>query len=203
MKKQVILSNGVVKEMTYEEVLKQFNPMMNRFANSAIDKVVYNKPEKEELLQEMRIQAWTAFKRYDEIHAFSTCLVPRLQHAIHKSTSKMYAQKRKKTGFEHSIDEVLSSEDGEGGGFAYGSILGEEDAEMSSLDFREFISGLENKLTDAEKKMIRVLIEKEDGYSVQDFADDEGISRQGANKRLTKFKEKMEYLLLSSGYAVC
>lgn len=206
MKKAIILSNGVVKEMTFEQVLDQFKPMMNKWAYSALNKIVYSssKPDKEELLQEMRIQAWTAFQRYDEIHAFSTILVPRLQHAIHVSTNKMYAQKRTRKGhqFELTMDEVMSGDNGEGGGSLAG-LLGEEDEGLVSLEFREFIEGLEKRLDDVEKKMVRVLIEKEDGYSVQDFANEEGISRQGANKKLNKFKEKMEMILLSTGYAVC
>ena len=51
MKKTIILSNGVEKEMTYEEVLKQFTPMINKAANICVNK--FNGAiEKEDIVQE-------------------------------------------------------------------------------------------------------------------------------------------------------
>lgn len=195
--KRIILSNGVVRMMSYEDILKQFEAMIHQFANSAISKIVFNAPEKEEVMQELRIQTWEAYRRYNGINAFSTYLVPRLQHGVHRATQKLYAKKRtNKNGIE-SLNKLIGGENGEN---ELADILGVEDTEMVSAAWRELTIHLEKTLTNDELKMLRVLIEKEDGYSVQDFADENKMSRQGANKKINKFKDKMAIIMTDSGY---
>lgn len=184
--------------MSFEDVLKQFNPMLHRYANRAIDKIVFNKPEKEEMMQELRVQAWIAYDRYNGVNAFSTYLVPRLKHGIHKFTQKLYAQKRTNTKGSISLNETVN-EFGEAEGELQ-AIIGEEDYEIVSLEFRELMYKFSMELDPCEKMMLRVLLEREDGYSVQDFADDMKISRMGANKKINKFKTKVEKIIIESGY---
>lgn len=195
--KRIILSNGVVKEMSYEDILKQFEAMIHQFANSAINKIVFNAPEKEEVMQELRIQTWEAYRRYNGINAFSTYLVPRLQHGVHRATQKLYAKKRTNKNGVESLNKLIGGENGEN---ELADILGVEDTEMVSAAWRELTIHLEKTLTKDELSMLRVLIEKEDGYSVQDFADENKMSRQGANKKINKFKSKMAAIMTDSGY---
>lgn len=196
--KNIILSNGISKQMTFEEVLKQFNPMLHGVANRAIDKIVYNKPEKEEIMQELRVQVWIAYDRYNGVNAFSTYLVPRLKHGIHKATQKLYAQKRINTKGSISLNETVN-EFGEAEGELQ-AIVGEEDFEIVSLEFRELMKRFNDELDPCEKMMLRVLLEREDGYSVQDFADDMKMSRMGANKKINKFKIKVEKIIIDSDF---
>lgn len=196
--KNIILSNGVVKQMSFEDVLKQFNPMLHRFANRAIDKIVFNKPEKEEIMQELRVQTWIAYDRYNGINAFSTYLVPRLKSGIHKATQKLYAQKRTNVKGSISLNETVN-EFGEAEGELQ-AIVGEEDFEIVSLEFRELMKKFNDELDPCEKMMLRVLLEREDGYSVQDFADDMKMSRMGANKKINKFKIKVEKIIIDSDF---
>lgn len=195
--KAIKLSNGVIKQMSFEEVLEQFDGMVNRFANKALEKIIYNKPEREELIQELCIQVWEAYKRYDGKHAFSTYLHFRLQHGIHRVTMKLYAQKRKNERGVISLNKMIGGDDDSEQELE--TLLGENDSEITSLSFREFMTELEKKLDPCEKKMLKVLLDRNE-YSVQDLAYELGISRQGANKKVNKFKKKMANLMIESGF---
>ncbi|HLO11509.1 MAG TPA: sigma-70 family RNA polymerase sigma factor [Pseudoneobacillus sp.] len=196
MKKAILFKDGEIKHMTFEEVLDQFERMINRFATQALDKIVFNKPDREEIIQELQLQTWEAYRRYNGENAFSTYLYYRLQHGIHRSTMKLYAQKRTNKKGVESLNKLLGSEsDGE----ELENILGEDDFELVSYEFREFMSHLDKILDPCEKKILRVLMDKGD-TSVQDLAAQLGISRQGANKKVNKFREKLEKIMLETGF---
>lgn len=196
MTKTIILSDKGPVEMSFEDILKQFEFMIEGFANEALNKMVYNKPEREDILQELKLQAWEAYRRYNGQNAFSTYLTYRLQHGIHRATTKLYAKKRINTAGVISLNDILGGDDGE---LELQGILGKEDLEICSYEFREFVQTLEKILDDSEKKVLKVLMDKDD-YSVQDLADQLHISRQGANKKVVKLREKMEILMKDTGF---
>jgi RNA polymerase sigma factor (sigma-70 family) len=196
-KKAIILSNGAVKEMTYEEVLVQFNNMMHQHANHIIAKTVFNKPEKEDVMQELRLQAWEAFNRYDGEHAFSTYLYYRMRHGVHRATGKAYAKKRTNIHGTVSMSEATSSNDGVDNDFE--SLLGECDGDINSVEFNDLLTKLDKTLNEREKIILQTLIDKDD-FSVRDLGDALGMSRQGANKNVAKFREKIGNYLISTGY---
>lgn len=198
-KKKIILSEGEVRYMTFEEVLIQFEPMINSYARRAVNKIVFNKPELEEMKQELYIQAWEAYRRYDEVHAFSTYLVPRLKHGEHKATQKLYTKKRTNTSGTISLNEVVYGDENEQ---EFEGLLGEEDAELESLQFKELLIKLDNILEPSEKLILYCMINK-DEFSVRDLGDKLGISRQGANKKYNKFKQKIAGILIDLGYVTC
>jgi RNA polymerase sigma factor (sigma-70 family) len=197
MKKTIILKDRGPVQMTYEEVLEQFDSMIQRFAYHAIEKILFNKPDKEEVIQELQLQTWIAYKRYNGKNAFSTYLHYYLQGAIHRSTFKLFAQKRTNTAGVVSLNQAMGGDDAE---LELEGLLGEEDMDICSLAFREFLESLEKKLDSVEKQILRVLMDKSD-FTVQDLADKLGMSRQGANKKVNKFKEKMAVMLVESGFA--
>jgi RNA polymerase sigma factor (sigma-70 family) len=198
MTKAIILSNGVVKNMTFEEVLKQFEKMINGFAYQALNSFVYNGPEKDELIQELHIQVWEAYRRYNGKNAFSTYLHPRLQHGVTRATQKIFAKKRQAAKGITSLNTMIGSEEGES---ELEHLLGEEDYELTSVEFRDFMNHLEKTLDSCEKLMLKSLLDKND-FSIQNLADTLGMSRQGANKKYNKFKEKMANMMEEVGY-VC
>jgi RNA polymerase sigma factor (sigma-70 family) len=198
MTKTIILSDRGPVEMTYEEVLKQFTPMIEKFAWTACNKSDFNKPDHEEVLQELKLQTWIAYERYDGTNAFSTYLVFYLQGAIHRSTFKMYAKKRNNEAGFISLNQSASDEDE----MSIESVIGEEDVDISSLAFRDFIENLEKNIDPVEKKILRLFMDKTD-YSVRDLGDELGISRQGANKKVIKFKHKMAKILTDAGFVTC
>lgn len=193
--KTIILSEGKKKEMTFEEVLEQFDDMLHKYANDSIQKVVFNKPEKDDVMQELRVQTWEAYKRYNGDNAFSTYLVYRLKLGVGNATTKMYAQKRTNTHGSISLNELFSESDD----FEFGGLLGEEDYNIQSLAFRDFVNYLEKILNPLEKKMLYLLTNKHE-YSVSDLAVELGISRQAVNKKVVRFREKLEKIMKQTGY---
>jgi RNA polymerase sigma factor (sigma-70 family) len=198
MTKTIKFSNGIEKEMTFEEVVKKFTPLMNRTANIALGKIVYNAPEKEDVMQELRYELWEAYKRYDGRAAFITYATYRLKLAINKIITPLFAQKRTNTYGQISANEMLENGDGE---VELIDTLGVVDEELLSADFRALIVELEKNLDSTEKLMLQTLISKKD-FSVVELSKKLNMSRQGANKKLNKFKIKMAKLLQDSQYYV-
>lgn len=198
MKKVILLTDRGSVEMTFEEVLVQFDRLIDKFANLAISKIVYNKPEKEDLIQELHIYTWLAYLRYDsntEI-MFSTYLWKYLMGANHRSTAKLFAKKRINENGTVSLNQPLSSEDD---GTMVEELFGDECLEISSLAFRDFVEKFEKKLDPVEKRIFKVIMDRSD-LSVRDLGDELGMSRQGANKKVNKFKIKVAQELKSAGF---
>ena len=199
MKKNIILTGGVVKSMDFEEVLKQFKDMVNRTANETLGKIIYNKPEREDLIQELNLQVWETFERYDEEHAFSTFLHYRLQLGVNKYTMGNYAKKRQNNGVS-SLNETIK---GEGGNdVEISDRIGDVDEEIVSLEFREFLTYLEKILSEDEILILSSLMNKKD-FSVADLAIEWGVSRVAANNRVRKFKERLAGIMRGTGYVAC
>lgn len=199
MKKNIILTGGVIKSMDFEEVLKQFKDMINRAANETLGKIIYNKPEREDLIQELNLQCWEAFERYDEQHAFSTYLHYRLQLGVNKYTMGNYAKKRQNNGLT-SLNETIKGEGGKE--VEISDRIGEVDEEIVSLEFREFLIYLEKVLSGDELMILTSLMNKKD-FSVADLAIEWGISRVAANNRVRKFKERMAGIMRGTGFVAC
>ena len=201
MTKTIILSNGVAKKMTYEDVLKQFDRMLNKFANHTIERINYNKPEKEEVMQELRLATWEAYQRYDGRGAFSTYLVPRLKLGVRRSTMGMYAKKRiNEYGATISSNSLVSS-DGESEN-QLENLLGEDDLKINSIDFIDFMKQLVSELKPCEKKTLRVLLDKGD-FTVVDLANELKISRQAANKKVNNLKQKVALIMRELEFVTC
>jgi RNA polymerase sigma factor (sigma-70 family) len=198
-RKNIVLAGGVVKAMNFEEVLNQFKDMINRAANETLGKIFYNKPEREDLIQELNLQCWEAYERYDEKHAFSTYLHYRLQLGVNKYTMGNYAKKRQNNGIS-SLDEPLKGKNGQDMSLA--EKIGEFDGEMLSFEFREFLVYLEKILSDDELMILTSMLNKKD-FSVADLAIEWGVSRVTANNRFRKFKERLAGIMRGTGFVAC
>lgn len=199
MTKKIILTGGVVKEMSFNEVLHQFKDMVNQAANQTLNKIVYNKPEREDLIQELNLQVWEAYERYDEKHAFSTYLHYRLQLGVNKYTMGNYAKKRQNKGIT-SLDEPVK---GKGdANLNITEVIGDLDEDMVSLEFREFMDYLETILSGDELMILTCMINKKE-FSVADLAIEWGISRVAANNRVRKFRERLAGIMRGTGYVAC
>lgn len=197
--KTIRFSNGVSKEMTFEEVEKQFNRMLNRFAENTINRIVYNKPEKDDLMQELRYELWEAFDRYDsDLAVFSTFATYRLKLAVNKVVNPMMAKKRTNVYGEVSMNSLMKSDEDEA---EYGDLIGELDESYEDIEFAAFITKLSQQLTEPEQIMLKSLINKKE-FSVAKLGEELGITRMGAHLKLKQFKEKMAHILISTGYAV-
>lgn len=193
MKKTIILSNGVKKEMTYEEVVKQFTPMMNRYTNSAIltfgDKVV-----KEDMLQEMLIETWRAYEIYDGKHAFSTILVPKLKKVTANSAKKITAKKRKSNGVLSMSATIGDTED-----LTLEDMFAEEDFTAEKMIASEMMAAILPHLNEREKiEILCILYPLE--FTSTDLAKKLGIVRQAAHQRVVKLKKKLQTILIENHF---
>ena len=63
--KQIILSSKHKKEMTFEEVVEQFEPMLYKKVWDTNNRSLYNKVETEDFMQELMVELWKAYEQYD------------------------------------------------------------------------------------------------------------------------------------------
>lgn len=197
--KKIKFSNGITKEMTFDEVEKQFSDMLNLFANNAIRRMTYNKPEKQDVLQELRFELWQAYERYDHERAvFSTYAHYRLKLAIVKVVNPMFAKKRINIYGEVSINDVVPGDEGD---VEIADAIGFDDSSFDDVEFQVFVENLEKQLTESEKVLLQALVSKKE-ISITQIGQMFGITRQAANKRMLVFKDKLAKILIKNGYAV-
>lgn len=190
-----VLYKGQFVPMAFEDIREKFGKMIFKRAHITFlniteeNKKIYGL-EFPDLVQEMEIQAWEAFKRYDGKHHFSTYLHYRLMLASAKFVKGMDAKKRQMDEMPVSLDSKLENS-GDGNDLALSDMIGNDDFGYVNIEFLEFIKSVEKTLNSEEKDMLVTLVDKK-SQSVQDLADKWGITRVGANKRLNNFREKMK-----------
>jgi RNA polymerase sigma factor (sigma-70 family) len=193
MKKTIILKNGVKKEMTYEEVLKQFTPMINRATNIAMNK--FNTIDREEMLQEMKLEAWKAFDEYDEIHAFSTLLTWKLKKVTGNEAQKITAQKRTSYGVVSMNQTVGDAED-----LTMEDMFAADVADTSeSMVAKEMMDLILPQLDERERKEFHSMLHPEE-YNMADLAKELGMSRPAARQHLKKTQAKIQNILIENHY---
>lgn len=196
MTKIIKFSNGKEMEMTFEQVEKKFTPLMYRTARIAVGKIVFNAPEIEDVMQELRYELWEAYSRYDGRGAFITYATYRLKLGINKIITPLFAQKRTNTYGQVSMNQCVETGDDE---VELIDVIGDVDSELENSEFLAFVQQLESQLDSTEKLMLKSLISKKD-FSVVELGKILNMSRQGANKKLNKFKEKMAIILKENQY---
>jgi RNA polymerase sigma factor (sigma-70 family) len=194
MKKTIILSNGVKKEMTYEEVVKQFTPMINRQVNIALEKFSKANLEREDLLQDMKLEAWNAFNEYDGHHAFSTILTFKLKKVTGNLAQHVTRKKRKSLGVLSMNAAVGDSED-----LTLENMFPEEDYAAENMIAAEMMELIKKSLNDREKEELLCILYPLD-HSASKLAEARGISRQACNQRVKKTRAKLQELLIANNF---
>lgn len=198
-KREIRFSDGEVKLMTYDEVLKQFSDMINKFAYEIVSNSIYNEIlEKDDVKQELLIGLWKAYLQYDvnAKTAFSTYLHHKLMGKRSTVVSKVTAKKRVNESGTLSMNASVLEDGGES---ELENSLGYEDDSIAAVEFSEFIKGVNQSLNKEDRLCLRVLMDKK-SYSVNDLSEDLGMTRQGAAKKVNVFKEKMKNILVETGY---
>lgn len=198
MLKTIKLSDGTSQEMTFEEVRDCFKPMLIRQMTRTNNRFLYNPIEKEDFLQELEIELWRAFKDYDPStgNCFSTYLYYKLQKGVRNATYFKYYKKNQNNGIS-SIDAPLGNDDDD---FTLGDLLeSPEENPISNILFNELWEIVKNNVTDKEMETLHCMMHK-DSFSVQDYADKYGISRQAANQRIMKLRKKLQAVVQNEYY---
>lgn len=194
MKKTIILANGVKREMTFEEVLKQFTPMINKATNIAISKFGTS-IEREDMIQEMKLETWKAFEMYDETHAFSTLLTFKLKKVTGNEAQRITAKKRTSFGVLSMNATIGDTED-----LTLENMFSEEDYTAESMIANEMMDLILANVNEREKEELRCLLYPKE-FSVVNLAESLGISRQSANQRVNKTKMKLQQLLIANNFS--
>lgn len=196
MKKTIILSNGVKKEMTYEEVLKQFNRMINRTVNIAMEKFHNYNLEREDLLQEMKLEAWNAFNEYNEENAFSTILTYKLKKVTGNKAQEITRKKRTSFGVV-STSAAVSDESED---LTLENMFPEYDYTAENMIHGEMMKLIKNSLNEREKEELLCILYPIE-YPAAKLATARGITRQACNQRVKKTRAKLQDLLVAHNYA--
>lgn len=193
MTKTIILSQGVKKQMTFEEVLKQFTPMINRAANIFMHK--FPNEDREEMVQELEIASWKAYDSYNGQYAFSTHLTYQLKSVTGNKAQEITALKRSSQGVL-SMNATLS----EGDDFTLEDLFAEEDYTSESMIAAEMMEVIMSNLNEREKMELNCLLYPKE-FNATKLSEELGISRQAANQRVNKLKVKLQDLLIQNNFA--
>lgn len=186
MIKEIIFSDGTTREMNFEEVREQFTPMVIRAMRKANNKFVYNQVEEDDFRQELEIELWRGFEAYDPStgYCFTTYLHYKLMKGVRNATFYKYSKKNQHNGLlsmnaTHGDDD-LKLED----------MFSIDDSSMDGLNTYELLDIIHKNTKQEEQEMLKILFDRENN-TIQDYATKYGISRQAANQRLVRFRNKL------------
>lgn len=187
--KEILLSNGEVKAMTYEEVSKQFEPMIIKAMNDANNKFMYNAVEKEDFKQILDIEVWRAYEAYDieQGNCFSTYLYFKLQKGVRNATYHRYAQKNQGTVISANApigDDELKLED----------MFSTDDTSTDNIFFNELATIIKENVSEEEEEILKCLLNKKD-FPVVEYAAKHNMTRQAANQRVKKLQRKLREII--------
>lgn len=189
MLKTILFSDGVSKEMTFEEVREQFMPLVIKVMKQANNRFIYNQIEEEDFRQILEIELWRGYEQYDPTtkNCFTTYLYPKLKKGVRNATYHRYAQKNQGTTISMNSeigDDDLKLED----------LLATDDTSMDNISFNELINIIRENVDEDEEDALRVLLDRKE-FSVQDYANKYGITRQAANQRVVKLRKKLQKVI--------
>lgn len=194
--KKLIIVNAKTKErklMTFEEVAVQYEGLLKKEVSGYLPTFEkFGDVDFEDLLQEGSMALWEAYQRYDETknYAFSTLATHYIQTQFNAIIKARGTQKRQSNNHKVSLDEKIS--DGEKESMEkYNLLISEhfEDDLLESLLLKE----IRESLTEREKMYLLVLI---DEIKAARLAEELGISRAAVSKNLSKFKIKIEQMIV-------
>jgi len=189
MLKTILFSDGTFKEMTFEEVREQFMPLVIKVMKQANNRFIYNQIEEEDFRQILEIELWRGYEQYDPTtkNCFTTYLYPKLKKGVRNATYHRYALKNQGTTISMNSeigDDDLKLED----------LLATDDTSMDNISFNELINIIRENVDEDEEDALRVLLDRKE-FSVQDYANKYGITRQAANQRVVKLRKKLQKVI--------
>jgi len=185
MRKTIRFSDGNCYEMTFEEVFVEFTPLVTSMMRRANNKFYFNKVEEEDFLQELYLELWRAYEKYDYVigTSFTTYLYFRLQKGIRDVTYSKFSKKNQ--SIEISLDAPFKNPD-----FTLEDFLSIPDDSLNGILNSELESIILSAIDSGEEEMLQSLTNRKE-FSVQQYADKHKITRQAANQRIIKFRNKL------------
>lgn len=156
MKTKLIKVNNEMREMSFEEVLDEFKPMIHAELNSQKSKINRLEEEKEDMFQDGCIWLWKAYNSYDiskKTH-FSTHAYMYIKRGVQNITLKNNTQGRKNLQTT-SLNASLDSENEE---FSLENILCKDDNNSDEIILKEALLFSSKLMTEKEKDMLSFMI---------------------------------------------
>lgn len=189
MTKQILFSNGTSKEMSFEEVRKQFTPMVIRAMKKANNKFIFNAVEEEDFKQELDLELWRAYEAYDseQGNCFTTYLYYKLQKGVRNATYSRYSLKNQ--GTTVSMNAPVGEDD-----LKLEDLFASDDTSMDNIAIAELTAIIRENVKPDEEDALKAILNKKE-FSVQNYADKYGITRQAANQRIVKLRKKLQKVI--------
>lgn len=187
MKKNIILSNGIVKEMNVEEVLEQFKPLIRKFAYQCSRES--RSQDIQDYEQIARITIFECFNDYDEEHAFTTRLIIKLKGERSKIMSYDNTRKLSSTIL---IDTKNMSEYNKQICDSFNNKYNNNS--NNNFDYDVILNDTLEQLTESERDMYYHVILC--GMSVSRYGAKIGASRQCQHYRYKKLLNKLKKIYL-------
>ncbi|MEK5205198.1 sigma-70 family RNA polymerase sigma factor [Bacillus sp. FSL R10-2789] len=186
MKKTILFSNQPARQMTFEEVREQFAPMVIRSMKNANNRFIFNAVEEDDFRQELEIELWRAFKDYDSNsgNCFTTYLHYKLQKGVRNATYSRYSLKNQHNGIL-SMSAPVGEDD-----LKLEDLFSTDDTSTDNLTMNELTAIIRSVVGEDEEDTLKALLNKKE-FPVQIFADKHGITRQAANQRIVKLRNKL------------
>lgn len=191
-KKIILTIDGekLTKEMTFEEVRKQFYPALKAHVNNTNNRLIYNKVDTKDFLQELEIELWRAFEDYDyELgNHFSTFLGWKLKKGVKRATYHRYAQKNQNNGIQ-SMSEPIGEDS-----LKLEDMFTDNTQASDEIEYEELMKIVKDSVDEGEEELLKMTLDIKNN-PVQVYANKHGITRQAANQRLLKFKKKLRNIV--------
>lgn len=204
--KKLLIVDGQKVEMTFEEVLNRFKPMVKKEVRKHTATTNFNGIEEEDLYQALTLYVWNAFNDYDIERGvqFSTLLYNYLRDGKRRETAHLFAEKRTAEHGIFSIDVQTNSDSEEGKHFFHDTY---EDFSLNTercYEEQELYSLVFNNLSDMERDVLEILMCEVEGVrgDKKAFAEKWGFSRPTAYKKISEISEKLQLLVLQNGYSL-
>lgn len=176
----------IVKEMSVEEVMTEFNGLINTYVRRAYIASPFE--EIEDLRQLALMTVVETFNEYDIERgtAFSTLLVTNFRGMI--STIKAYGNAEKRSKYE-KVSTELTTGSSESGDTTIADTLGEEDMSYDDVVHSDLIRNMFMYLSESEKDMYIYMIDR--NMSLSEYANMRGKTRQAMNYTHKKLMSKL------------
>ena len=176
----------VLKEMTIEEVHKQFNNMIKNFANDCVvqSRTMHNNVDTfEDFVSEGYIVLVECFNSYNPTFTFSSYLSSALNLTRKELLRKMHSDKRKVTTCLVSFDEPVDVD------LNLGDVEGQEDLSFDLIVHNESIKYALSQLDEEEKKIFNFLLDTE--MTKISMAEELNITRPTLDNRIKRTRGKL------------
>lgn len=172
---------GEIRNMTFEEVHKQYEGLLHNRTNKYIAHTLYD-----DIFQEAQIALWRAYKRYNKPNnEFMTFAYSWIWGAIStflRDYNKTHVRNRA-IDVVMSIDKSINKEDDI---YLKDIIKDDYDLQKEILKKSE-INDILSQVTDRQRKIL-IMIAR--GYSQSEISKLLGITRQGVNEHLRRVRSK-------------